>query len=614
MSASLTVRRGLTWTVAVLAAFIVCAAGLLAAIDAGYGRSLLVGYFASRIGRPIQVNGPLQAHLFSLNPRIVAERVTIDNPPWIPAGRAAEIGRLSITLKLPGFGHPGGVSELEAQSAVLFLVRDSRGRANWQLTDPARKRTYQNSPIIRSLSLPHARVTLADDRRHLQFAGEVSAQDLNGPGALQPLRIVGAGQLNGRPVSFGLTGEPLATASHKNPYHFTFTENSSGSRLEGRGVLPRPFDYSIVDAAFAAVGEDLKDLYFLTGVRLIDTGHYHLTGKVSRRGSQTVFSELAATSGQSDMGGSVSIESSGGRPQLDIDLHSRLLHLSDLGVRAAGRTSEPKSPLLLSDAMLGPTVLLGRDATLKFSAPEVDVGRLPLRNVSAKATIDDSVLKVSPLLAEVLGGRANAHLRLDATQEIPAADVDLKITDLQLGQLPHKDAGQPPIEGLMQAQILVSGAGRSIHQIAATANGTVSVQIPHGEIRESFVELTGLDLRGLGLLLRKDKRDVPLRCAFARFKAQAGTLTTQSLIADTEPVLITGDGQIHLDSEVLDLQIRGYPKGLRLFRLRTPVLVRGTLAHPSFGVQEKGALVVVDTGKAKDADCTALLAGAGAGA
>lgn len=600
--------------VAILAACAVGAVVLIVAVDAGYGRTLLVRGFASRIGRPVQVNGLLEAHLFSLHPRIVAEHVTIDNPPWMPAGRAAEIGRLSIVLRLPRLGHAAGIDEVDAQAASLYLVRDATGHANWQMTDPARKRRHTNSPILRTLSLPDAHVVLADALRHLQFVGEVSALAPGAPGAPQPMRITGAGQLNGRPVSFELTADPLATASHANPYHFTFAENSSGSRLVGRGVLPRPFDYTIVDAAFTATGEDLKDLYFLTGVRLLDTGLYHLTGNVSRRGTHTVFSELIAASGQSDMHGTVSIESASGRPQLDLNLHSRLLRLADLGLRAAGRTSAPKSPLLLSDASLGPTVLLRRNATVKFGATEVDVGRLPLRNVSANATLDHSVLKVAPLSAEVLGGRATVRLKLDANQEIPAADVDIRIADLQLGQLPHKDTGQPPVEGLMQAQIQLRGAGRSVHQVAASANGTVSVRVPQGEIRESFAELTGIDLRGLGLLLTKDKREVPLRCAFANFKVQDGTLVAQSMIVDTEPVLITGEGQVHLDSEALDLQIRGQPKSLRLFRLRAPISVQGTLAHPSVGVQKhQSVLVVVDPGRAKDADCTALLAGTGAG-
>jgi uncharacterized protein involved in outer membrane biogenesis len=609
MSGSLLPRRVLTWALAVLAVLIVLTSGLVAAVNLGYGRGLLIGYFASRLGRPVQVHGAIKTHLFSLHPQVTADGVAIGNPPWMPAGLMAQVARLSMVIKLPEFGHSGGIVGLDIQGTELYLQRDATGHANWQLTDPAKGERDENLPIVRSLSMPNAHVMLRDALRHLQFDGTVSAQDLNAAGAVQPLRMQGSGQLNGRAAVFDVSADPLVTASHKRPYHFTFTERSSGSRVDGHGVLPKPFFFDLIDATFEAAGPDLKDLYFLTGVTLLDTGDYHLSGSISRRGTSTRFSDLAATTAQSDMRGTVLVESAGGRPKMTLDLNSQVLHLADLGVRAAGRTSEPKSPLLLSDAMLSLNVLRHGEAVVNFHAHRLDVGRLPLTEVAANATIDHDVLTVAPLTAQVLGGTGTVHLRLDATKDIPAANADLRITNLQLGQIIHKDLSQPPIEGLMQARMTITGSGRSIHQVAASANGTVKLQVFQGAIRESVAELTGVDLRGLGLWASKNKQDVPLRCAFADFKAQDGTLTAQTLVLDTAPVLITGDGQIHLDSEALDLVVRGHPKSVRLLRLRAPVMLRGTLAHPSVDIKgSKSVLVLVDPGTAKDADCSALLA------
>ncbi len=141
-------------------------------------------------------------------------------------------------------------------------------------------------------------------------------------------------------------------------------------------------------------------------------------------------------------------------------------------------------------------------------------------------------------------------------------------------------------------------------------------------------ELAGIDLRGLGLLLTKNKAETSVRCGVASFKVADGTLTTQSLVLDTEPVLITGDGTIDLESESVDLTLHGRPKHLRLFRLRAPVTLRGPLKHPKIGIEagktaaQAGAAVAlgvvltplaavlafVDPGLAKDADCGALLA------
>jgi hypothetical protein len=126
--------------------------------------------------------------------------------------------------------------------------------------------------------------------------------------------------------------------------------------------------------------------------------------------------------------------------------------------------------------------------------------------------------------------------------------------------------------------------------------------------------LVGVDLCGLGLLAIKSTRETSLRCGVAKFEVRKGTLTAQTLVVYTYPVLILGDGAIHLDSEALDLALRGHPKSLRLFRLRSTVLVRATLAHPSIDIEAgKSVLVLIDPGRVRDADCAALLAAANSG-
>jgi hypothetical protein len=156
--------------------------------------------------------------------------------------------------------------------------------------------------------------------------------------------------------------------------------------------------------------------------------------------------------------------------------------------------------------------------------------------------------------------------------------------------------------------------------------------LPHGALRTSFAELAGLDLRGLGLMTSGNKDDTAIRCGVASLEAEGGRLSAQTLVIDTDPVLISGEGTIDLDSETLDLRFQGRPKHPRL-RVRAPVLVRGPLRHPSFSIDPKkpaaqagsaialgvlltpvaAMLAFVDPGLAKDADCAALLAQARSG-
>ncbi len=89
-----------------------------------------------------------------------------------------------------------------------------------------------------------------------------------------------------------------------------------------------------------------------------------------------------------------------------------------------------------------------------------------------------------------------------------------------------------------------------------------------------------------------------------------------------------GDGTIDLNTEALDLELKGKPKKVRLFHLSTPVAVSGHLRGPKFGLkpglaplQAAGAVALgvalspiaailpfVDPGLTHDADCVGLTA------
>ena len=630
----LVIRRVAAWTAALFALAVIVLAGLSAALDAGYLRVPFIRFLSSHAGRPIQFDGRLETHIWSPHPRVIAEKVTIYNPPWTAPGIAARVDKITVVFHWPHAGDSSiGIQRLEAEGATLTLIRDSKGHANWQTSDPDAGQESR-LPLIRSLSMGGV-LDLEDGLRHLRFKGKFSAEDLSGAGYPPPLRIAGQGELNGRTASFEIIGDPLAAASHQRPYAFKFSERSSGSVLAGTGSLGRSFDFNVIDARFSASGEDLLDLYFLTGVSLVNTGAYHLSGEVARRGTHTEFRDLVVKSGASDVLAKVSIESSSGRAKFEANLTSQVIRTTDLGAGAAGRERDPDAgKLLLSNAMLSPSAVRHGDWRVHYHARRVDVGRVSLQELSAKMTIDRGILVIDRLSAGVLGGKLDAHLRLDATTDDPAAEVDLRFTDLQVAQFVRKDAAPPPFEGSLRARANVTGRGRSFHEVAASANGPVTAVLTHGAIRASLAELTGIDLRALGLMLAKSKETTGIRCLVAGFQAHDGTLEARSLVIDTDPVLITGEGQLHFDTESLDFALRGRPKGLRLLRLRAPVLVRGTLVHPQVSIQARNAvaqtagalalgaaltpfaavLAFVDPGLAKDADCASLQEGASASA
>jgi AsmA family protein len=584
----------------------------------------VIGYVAGNSQREIRVDGRFQAVLLSLHPRIVADGITIGNPPWMPPGQTAEIGHLELTYDLfPNLR----LHTVVAERATLHLQREENGHSNWQSRPPGSGRGT-GPPLIHSLRMPQARVFYDDARRRLKFDGIITAQDFPRGGPTPPLRIEGAGQLNGRTANFALNGDSLATVTRNRPYRFDFMEASSGTLLTGKGEVPQPFDFHYLDLTFESTGEDMKDLYFLTGLSLPETGQYHFSGQFNRQDHHLEFNGLQARSGQSDMHGTIVVDTvRGGAPShTRADLHSKLLRLSDLGAQAAGRAPESENKgRLLPDTPLNLQGARHSIAEYEFHADTLEIGRTPVHNFATQVKINLGSIEAAPMSGTVRDGKVSGSIKIDVAQEVPRVDVDLRVAHMKL--LSASDGKQPAVEGPLQGRVTLKGKGKSIHDFASNATGTVTAVLPHGAMRSSFAELAGFDLRGLGLMASGNKEDTGIRCGVASFDVKDGTLTSQRLLLDTDPVLITGEGTIDLDSEALDLQFLGRPKHPRL-RVRAPLLVRGTIKHPSFSIEAKkplaqagGAIALgvlltpvaamlafVDPGLARDSDCGALLA------
>ena len=591
----------------VLAVVAVAAVAGLVLIRTTYFQHTVVRYAASRLSRQIEVRGALTLDLLSSTPTFTGTDVTLSNPAWMPAGVTAEIGKLTIVFDFPWPGRQKSILRLDMQAAKLHLVRDAEGRANWQWSPPETPKKGQGM-VLRSLSMPNAHVVLDDSRRHLQFEGTVTAGDVRTATVVPapPLRIEGVGQLNGRAATFVIDGEPLATASHARPYAFTFVERSGIAQLRGHGRLLQPFNPGVLDAQFAANGATMSDLYFLSGMHFPNSAPFTLTGKVARRDRQSTFSNLDARFGRSDLRGTVALTIVEGRSRFEAELSSSLLRLSDLGRHQADGSpvaSSAPASLLLPDSKVPLNGLRNRDAVIRYRADTVESRALSVSGFSTQATIDRGVLTAREIRGRVREGQVTGTVKVDVKGEVPQTTLDLTMTDLPLAQFARKENARPPFEGMLKARLEVSGRGNSVHELAASANGLLAVSMSRGAMRASMAEMTAATLRGLGLTLTKSDEETPVRCGVATFRARDGVLNAERIFVDTDPVLITGVGSVHLGTEALDFTLRGEPRKARLLRLRTPVSVAGSLRHPSVKMGANGATapaVVADSSRAEE--------------
>jgi hypothetical protein len=602
---------------------------------------------ASRLShRPVRIDGDLKVHLWSWTPTASADRVWIGNPAWVHGGEFADAGRLTVSIRLlPLLTGRVELRLVELDKLNLILTRDAAGRANWR-TDPNNTAPLKLPPI-QQFVLRDGHVQMNDRKRNLVLSGVVQSRETEAhPGApAGAFELNGSGTLNREPFSVLITGGPLINVRRDRPYLFDAHAHAGATQVEARGALPKPFDFGQVDLMLTLSGQNFRELNDMTDLALPNTPPYRLSGRLIRTGQVYRFSQIVGRVGQSDLEGRVSVDRTSGRPKMDADLRSRSLNYRDIGAllgkspRSGPMTPQQRADAarlqaegrFLPDAPLNLARARKMDAVVRYRADSVIASaNFPLRQVRLTTTLDHGVLRFDPVSFIMPHGMLSGWVRADARQSTPVIDTDLKISNIQLEDL-FKDSRNAALEGPFEARAVLHGVGDSVHQAASTADGTVTVVVPRGEIRKAFAELMGINVaNGLGLLFAKDQSETAIRCGVADFHAVHGTLHAGTLVVDTDVVTAVGDGNINLGTEALDLTIQGHPKKFRLFHLHAPVTVTGHLKSPQFGlkpgqvpVQALGAVALgvvlgpaaavlpfVDPGLNHDADCVALVRGA----
>jgi hypothetical protein len=644
----------LRWLGAILTLLLIAVAIFVSVFQWNWLRGPAGDYFSGRMHRQVTLHGNLVGHIWSWTPSATADDVTIAQPAWAGGGQMATIPRLTIGIDLKSLlGGKLVIAVVDAERPTLAFKRDASGRNNWTFSDPKAPPQPLRLPPIRHFTIADGRLTLDDARRQLHFAGQLSSNEqLTGYGRGR-FTLSGQGTLNATPFTAQILGGPLINVDPYKPYPFTADLRAGATHVMAQGTITRPFDLGVMQVTGRMSGEDLANLYDLTGFPLPNSPPYDLAGHLSRNDETFDITGLHGRLGSSDIYGHLLGREIGGRRDLTGDLTSRHLKLADLTAiiggapRAAirGTIASPaqkaeaakltREGRIFPDARLDATRIRQMDADVRYRAETVDAGPLPIREVAIHAKLDRGLLTLQPLSLILPQGALSGWVRLNARGATPVTAIDLALANAQVQELlpSGKKGGLTPMQGSLEGRAWLVGAGDSVRTAAGHANGVVALAIPHGQMRQLFAELMGIDVtKSLFLYLSNDQKPTPIRCAVAEFNAQGGILTARRILIDTGVVQAQGKGTIDLRNETLNLALTGKPKHFRLIRIAAPITLKGRLADPKLGIDLSkvapqlaagallGALVspvaavlpFISTGGTKDADCGALLAEAAA--
>ena len=550
----------------------------------------------------------------------------------------AEIGTMDIALGTKALLHGKlRIRQLSMIDSLIHLERDAKGNANWSLSSAPSSDEENPTLSLGNLYLENSSLTYLDVPQETDIS-------LKAATAGDHFTLTGDGKHLGKP--FTLTGEVAATclAHHARSCPIETTLTVGHTSLYAKGTLTELVPPQDADFMVDIKGADAAELFPLFGIVLPPTAPYHLAGHLTYENERWHFDDFSGTMGESDLHGNALWDKSGERPKLTAVLLSKQLRFVDLGALIGVAPAQPlseeqknraarqeASSLIIPDLPLDISKLSSMDADVEFTGKEVISQNLPLDDFYMKLSLDDRLMKLTPVRFGTASGNISTDMVIDARQSPVKDHADIHFNKLTLAGLLQGvgeslgDIEKP--EGDIGGTMTLSGHGKSLHEMLGSANGVSGLGMEGGSISNLLIKLLSLDIaRSLGFLLTGDK-PLPIRCVVASFDVDHGIMNTDSFVIDTADTNITGEGTVNLDSEKLALRILPAPKKSTLLSLRSPIDISGTLKHPSVTLEKgplaaRGAIATglaavaplaavaafVEPGMGKDSDCAALLA------
>jgi len=611
------------WLLGIGASLILLVA-MVSAFDWNLARPYLARQVARSTGGRFEIKGDLELHL-SLWPRIIANDIVIGNTEWSKNPIMAKIKRADFTISIPEL-MIGRLSfpEISLSDVHLALEVNKDGTPNWVFGKAGKQAEFPN---IGSLSIDNATVTFRDPATdtNLSFVINTIAPE-GGQDAM--VEVDGKGTYRGMDANLHVRGGALlALRRADRPYPIKATLTLGMTRGSINGTLLDPLHLKNEKVNFVLEGDNLAELYLITGVPFPPTPAYKLAGYLTHAGSVWTFKRIDGKVGKSDLAGDLSVDRSKIPQLITGNLESRSLELKDLrGFIGAGFDKKPRDRVLPTTPF-SLEKIRAADADVHFKGEQVITENLPVEKMDTHLIIQDGTLKLMPLDFELAGGKLATAITMDGRGPHIVAHADITAKGLHLQQLLPTSKMTTTSQGIIGGRTKLDATGDSISQMMGTANGEAALILDGGTISELLLRKSNLDIANSLLLLVGGDRNVPIRCMVANFKAAQGDFKVQDLVLDTPQVNITGDGNVNFTDESLHLRLVAQSKGFSLASLRGPILVTGTLIKPKFKpdttkvatrggiavglaaltVPVAGLIPLLDFGNKKDSNCAALM-------
>jgi uncharacterized protein involved in outer membrane biogenesis len=634
--AAATALSVLKWTAIALGVLILTVVLVLYFFDWNRLRGPISTAVSEATGRHFAINGDLHMD-WSWTPRLTVNDIELDNAPWGSKPEMFTLDRAQVSVSIPELfkGHIV-VPEIEIGRPRLLLEKNREGQANWQFGPKEKEKDKDKFgwPLGRRWFPKIERLDIKDGRFLFDDPGAGTNLDMNvstavGASNEQALELKGKGRLQDKQFNLSVRGGSVLTLWETDkpfPLDVKVDYGDTGARV--KGTIAEPLKLEGPDLRFEAEGPDLAVLRPFTRAWIPKTPPYRFAGRISRDGERWRIRDFEGKLGGSDLSGNLMFMMRDERPYLDGDLVSKKLDFRDFAgfIGANPKPDAPPRPKLLPEEPYDVEGLRVADADIRFRSDNIVTPYLPVDEVLAHVKLDRGLITIKPANATIDIGRITAGIEMDARGRRIQTRLETNISKVPFKRLVSKTPFADVTAGVFFGRVDLTMAGNSVAEMAAEADGGITVIMEDGRISGLMMEVAGLDiLETLGVLVSGDPA-LPVRCTISDFIVSDGVVKTKLFLMDTTDTNILGEGQVNLRDETVDYRVSAHPKDISLLSARTPVIIKGTLKKPAprpevtpllaraaasvaLGVLAGPAALIpwVELGLEKDSPCRALL-------
>jgi uncharacterized protein involved in outer membrane biogenesis len=619
----------LAWITALLLVLMAALIVLVALFDWNRLKPTINDQVSTAIGRPFVIQGDLTAAWQRETsepgwrgwmpwPTFTAHDIRLGNPPWAGKPQFAQLDALQLRLSpLPLLLHHVYVPSVQLVGVQIDLERNNQGQANWLFNLPPSTTPSSWRVTVGAIGFDKGQIMLDDAKNRLNLQvtitplqqaipyDQIVAQATNDARAdvghdvgktvdankTKPDSSANAsrtdyqfawtvdGRYQGTPVTgTGKTGAVLALQQTDQPFPVQARMHIGDSKIALVGTLTDPLHLGALDLRMWFAGTSMAKLYPIIGIALPETPPYategHLSAELHLHGSHFIYRDFRGRVGGSDLGGNVQVVTGGDRPKLTGDMHSQQLRFVDLAPligadsqaqkEQRGDTTRQPADKVLPVEPFRTNRLRTLDADVTFSAAHIEhPSSVPIDSLNTHVVLNNGLLQFDPL-----------HL----------GAADLRARHLQLKQLFPTFQPMRTSLGEINGDTTLNAHGNSVAALMGDANGEVKLLMNDGAISKTLLETAGLNVANVVIGKLFGDKTVKINCAAADLAGTNGLFTSRLFVLDTSDATINVDGTINFASEQLNMNVTPHTKSMRIFSLRSPLYVKGTLKNPDVGV------------------------------